>query len=200
MIDLSGERFGRLVVLEHVRARNKSGAFWRCRCDCGMMTDVSSSCLRSGHTKSCGCLRADSKPNLKHGRAHPCEGTYKTWKEMRQRCNNRNDDKYKWYGARGISVCDRWNDFSLFLSDMGERPEGMSIDRIDNNGNYEPDNCRWATPKMQGRNSRWAKLDKCKVKLIKEMHSSGIPYSKIGDKFGVSASAAQRACVGITWG
>lgn len=153
-----GDRFGHLVVAEFLPLRVFRSARMpqvRCVCDCGARTDVLVPHLRSGATRSCGCESAD-KP--KHGHARKAAGrtrTYISWLAMRGRCNNPADPGYDLYGGRGIKVCDRWNtDFALFLADMGERPPGMSIDRIDNERGYEPANCRWADAVTQRRNRR----------------------------------------------
>lgn len=153
-INLTGQKFNHLLVLKVSEKKSKSGAMWECVCDCGKRTHVASFKLRSGAIKSCGCYRKELLTNLKHGYARGKDRTYRTWKEMRQRCNNPNSDKWKWYGGRGISICARWEDFSKFLKDMGHRPEGHTLDRINSDGNYEPCNCRWATPKQQAETNR----------------------------------------------
>lgn len=150
MNNLRGQRFGRLVVLElHGQGHN---ARWLCKCDCGKIAGLIGAKLRSGRVKSCGC----AQHNGKHGHARKnCESpTYISWTRMLSRCHDPNLDNYKHYGGRGITVCERWLSFENFLADMGERPANRSIDRINNDGNYEPGNCRWATSAEQHSNKR----------------------------------------------
>lgn len=152
-IDLSGKTFGRLRAVEFVR---KDGlTYWLCQCDCGKQKEVHYSALVSGKTKSCGCLNSDivTARNHKHGKADTPE--YATWLRMIRRCTISSTPGYENYGGRGISVHPRWMSFDNFYADMGDKPaREYSIDRIDNNGNYEPGNCRWATPSQQCRNTR----------------------------------------------
>lgn len=153
--NIIGDRFGRMVVVRlHDPGASGRHASWECRCDCGKTSVAQGSKLANGNTKSCGCLRRELgiAANTTHGRART--PTYRIWVLMRYRCFNPKAKPYKYYGGRGITVCDRWLSFQNFFDDMGERPSGMSIDREDNDGNYEPGNCRWATPKEQRANQR----------------------------------------------
>lgn len=148
--DVTGKRFGRLVVSER-SGTYKARATWLCQCDCGKTTIVTGHDLRSGETTSCGCYKLTR--HRKHGQYRTPE--FAVWVQIRQRCNNPTCHGYPNYGGRGISVCERWNDFSAFIEDMGPKPSPIhSIDRTNNDGNYEPGNCTWAIPTTQSRNRR----------------------------------------------
>lgn len=157
--DITGQRFALLVVLCEVPGRRYGKVVhrrFRCLCDCGEETTTTLHALRSGHTRSCGCLQREivRMKGLRHGHARrkKASKTYWIWHGIIQRCTYAKSAAYKYYGGRGIKVCDRWLVFDNFLADMGEKPPGKTIDRINNDGHYEPDNCRWATMKEQSQN------------------------------------------------
>lgn len=152
-IDLTGKKFGRLfVVSEHGKVRKK-GLSWECICDCGNKKIAHGDDLKSGYTSSCGCLQKES--TIARFKTHGMTDTktYRAWEDMKKRCYKKNNKRYKTYGERGITVCDRWHNFNNFLNDMGICKEGLSIERIDNNKGYEPGNCKWATFQEQMRNT-----------------------------------------------
>lgn len=173
----AGQRYGNLTTLYSIKRKN--GPY--CRCDCGQETVAFSSHLRAGMRVSCGCLVG--KANLKHGMSHSSE--YKAWDQAKARCYNKNNKKYPLYGARGIKMCQRWRDsFSNFLEDMGKKPSSLhSLDRIDGDGDYEPQNCRWATDGEQNNNrpsfNRYVTLDGVKVTVAEAARATGIPHATI---------------------
>lgn len=162
--DLTGQKFGRLTALKSTHQVLTSGrrmVAWSCRCNCGNETTVLSVHITRGTVKSCGCLNSEmtSERSRTHGESKSAD--YRRWKAMIRRCHNPNVWNYKYYGARGIVVCNRWrfgdgwmSGFECFLADVGNAPEGKTIDRINNDGSYEPSNVRWASRSEQVRNSR----------------------------------------------
>jgi hypothetical protein len=124
------------------------------KCYCGNLFVTKAHHIKSGDTKSCGCLLLKIATKHGHNRVGKRTTTYNSWAGMNKRCNSPKDNKYPIYGGRGITICNRWSEFTNFLADMGEKPKGTSLDRIDVNGNYEPSNCRWATPHEQRVNQR----------------------------------------------
>lgn len=207
-IDISGMTFSRLTVMGFSR-RGSGGLIWLCRCSCGNEKEVSSSNLRSGQIKSCGCLKKElmksimAERALIHGYAKQGKKTpeFKIWLKMRARCNNPRHRQYGDYGGRGIRVCGRWDNFVKFIEDVGERPSPKhSIDRYpDNDGNYEPGNVRWATKTEQNNNRRsnkllsfdgrtqtmaqWAREVGARYDLFRRMIQSGHPMEKAMERF-----------------
>lgn len=154
---LTGQQFGRLTVLSEEAATTHRR--WSCRCTCGTVKVVGQTALKSGATQSCGCLRSERRQaDTVHGHAHrgDMSRTYRIWAGMISRCETPSSSAYPRYGALGITVCERWHDFSLFLADMGECPPGLTIDREDGTLGYAPGNCRWATRKVQSQNRSMA--------------------------------------------
>lgn len=181
-IDMTGKKFNRLTVLRRDGYASGYTVKWLCLCDCGNTTSVSGSKIRSGWTQSCGCLASETRAaaSLTHGRTDTPE--HNTWESMIQRCTNQKNPNYPFYGGRGIAVCERWRKFENFYADMGPRPEGMTLDRVDSNGNYEKSNCRWATHAQQQsnlRNNRNILVGEKLVTIAEASRLTGIPPGTI---------------------
>ncbi len=198
IVDRAGMRFGRLVAVRYVGKHGSGGSLWLCRCDCGTERAFVMSRLTIGETRSCGCLRqgrsrvrrSDSGAGL---RSRP---EYGPWCHMRGRCEKPEHKNYALYGGRGIRVCDRWQEFANFLADMGDRPPGGTLDRIDVNGNYEPSNCRWATQKEQTRNKRTNHLIEyqgTRKPIGQWAEELGIPYNRLWQRLVKLQWTAERA-------
>ena len=168
--DITGQRFGRLTVTSrtenYIMPSGGQKAQWVCKCDCGNTKVVTTTHLKSGHTSSCGCLQLETLENGRHAnRTHGMKGSpeYRSWQAMKQRCLNQNNVKFRLYGERGITICEQWLDsFETFFADMGTRPDGTTLDRIDGSKGYYPGNCRWATYSEQNRNRRKYHHSLCK--------------------------------------
>lgn len=159
LINLTNQKFNRLTVLQFAFIR-KGAYYWKCKCDCGVIKNIASDGLKRNRIKSCGCLRKELQKklltthgmSLKDDKSRKPTKIYNTWKNMKARCSNPKDKSYYRYGGRGITICDKWLKFENFYKDMNEPPKRKTLDRINNDGNYEPSNCRWATYKEQRHN------------------------------------------------
>lgn len=195
LVDISGKRFGRLVA-QHRVGNETDGSRWLFLCDCGDTKVIRSKDVRRGATSSCGCISSENTTarNTKHGHARrgQCSPELITWVGMISRCEHRNNTAYANYGGRGIAVCDRWREsFANFLEDMGKRPAGMSIDRIDNDAGYSPENCRWATATEQARNKR--------TTLMLEHNGQTLPLATWAERSGINYGVlARRISLGWT--
>lgn len=150
-LNLVGEKFGRLTLLSRTWSSLRNRSLWKCKCDCGNICEVILCNITSGHTKSCGCLQKEKV--TKHGMHNT--PTYETWESMKQRCLNKNSIGYKYYGGRGITICEHWIlSFENFLKDMGKKPKKMTIERINNDKGYFKENCKWVTKQEQDTNKR----------------------------------------------
>lgn len=193
--NLTDQRFNRLVVIRDCEKKR----YWLCLCDCGNTKEIRGSHLSAGLIQSCGCLHKE-KASARTGKLHKANTksglsaspTYQSWCGIKQRCNNPNNSFYHYYGGRGIVMCDRWlNSFENFLVDMGRKPKGMTIDRIDNNGHYEPSNCRWSTRKEQANNRR--------INRVYTIYGKELNLTQISELFGIHRNTLdQRLAKGMS--
>lgn len=218
IIDITGRRFNKLVVISRNANRPNGDATWLCACDCGNKKIVVGRQIRHGGTKSCGCLLHKEPKSKTHGMFGT--PTYSCWANMKARCTRVNHPAWKRYGGRGITFCEEWRKFEGFLADMGEKPNTLTLDRIDNNGNYCAKNCRWATHTQQRlnqgprskhifsksrterrKNHNNIKLSEEKVKFIRDSiaNNKKISIKKFSLKFNVAPKTIEDVINGVTW-
>jgi len=195
-LDLVSQRFGSLLVTEAHGLNPRGASLWLCRCDCGQNHVANGAELRRGKTTSCGCMARMRVSAARKTHGLTKTPTWKSWESMIARCGNPNNIGYANYGGRGISVCERWLSFENFVADMGMRPRGMSLDRLDSNKDYEPGNCKWSTTLEQNRNKRSTRLSMAKAAEIRRRNESD---GVLAREFGVSRSMIQRVRAGKAW-
>ena len=196
LIDLAGSKFSRWLVLNRAPNDNRGRTHWHCVCDCGVERIVAGTHLRGGNSKSCGCYHIEKI--TKHGYCSTANmggssPVYRSWIGAKSRCSNPKHANYKDYGGRGITMCEEWRkDFSAFYRDMGPRPEGCSLHRVNNDGNYEPGNCRWATPKEQSQNTRWKLSQDALFAARRLLANTRLSQAQIATRTGMSPKTVSR--------
>ena len=188
---LTGQKIGKWLIGEMFLHPTRRERMYKCVCDCGTAKDVKHSHLHNQKTKSCGCSWTT------HGMTNTNE--YRVWDAMVRRCLNKKHHAFKDYGGRGITVCDKWLKFEGFFEDMGNQPQNMQLERVDNSLGYFKENCKWTTVTEQARNRRSTKLNLDQVKSIKELIASGVAQELIASQFGVSRSNIGHIAQGATW-
>lgn len=181
-INITGKVFGRLTAVERVKNDRHGRTMWLCLCSCGSEVKVLAYSLRSGHSKSCGCLKRDLARAVTTTHGSSKTKTYKLWAGMKDRCNNPNNSAYFYYGDRGIGYCKAWEFFEAFSKDMGPRPRGATLERLNNNADYSPDNCVWASKTAQANNRRSNKhlTFRGTTKTVSQWSNElGIPYGTL---------------------
>lgn len=202
-VDMTGQRFDRWLVLR--RAQSSGVTMWMCRCDCGAEKSVQRAHLVDGRSRSCGCYRNEAVSTMKRKHGHCGKdhtfrtSTYEVWHGMTKRCRNSKSKAWRIYGGRGITVCERWRSFENFLADMGERPAGMTLDRRDNDGNYEPANCRWATQAEQCQNKQTSKLTAALALEVAGRFEHGESRRSIATRLGVKRHVVSDVLLGRSW-
>lgn len=202
VLNLVGSRYQRLTVLARAGTRHQC-ALWECMCDCGNVTFVTTNNLRKpSGTKSCGCALIDHL--IRTNRTHGMSGTptHVSWRKMLERCNDAKNNEFARYGGRGIAVCERWLTFENFFADMGERPQGKTVDRKDNNQGYTPENCVWSDSFEQQRNTRKAVIVEfhgAEARLVDLCAHSGLPYSTVYQRWSRGVRGAALVASKKTW-
>ncbi len=194
-LDLTGKQFGRLTATTFSKS---GGSAWDCKCSCGNIKTVRTNHLRSGATKSCGCLSTELSIN--RSRTHGCssEGAYKTWVSMNNRCTNKKNEAYKYYGEKGIKICSEWGNYLVFKKDMGARPKDHTIERVDNNKGYNKYNCKWIHKRIQTRNKSNVYLTEEIAEYIRKWKDK-YNISYFADKYNVSVCTIRDIIKNRTW-
>lgn len=195
-----GEKFGEWTVIRFSGIGKAGDYVYEVRCSCGTLREVKGFTIKCGYSTKCNICAGKKTGDRFRTHGMSSTKTHRSWKAMKARCLNKANQDYALYGGRGITVCERWkNSFPNFLEDMGERPKGMTLDRINNDGNYEPSNCKWSTQAEQVRNSRLSKLCVQSVKEIRKALMSGVPRSKLAEEYGVNVTTIRSIAIGETW-